>query len=156
MRRIDREIKDLTKIKEILDKSTFLHLALLDGEYPYVLPLNYGYEFQGDTLVLYVHGAREGKKWELVRKNSHVSFALECDVAAVSGGEVPCKYGTRYASVMGGGTAEIVEDDAEKRRALEVLMKHQTGKEFVFTKEMTDAVTVMKVIVKSFTGKSRE
>ena len=155
MRRTDREISDVEKIKEILNRSTYLHLALSDGEYPYVLPLNFGYEFQGKTLALYIHGATEGKKWELLRKDPHVSFALECGVVPVSGGEIPCKYGARYASVMGRGMAAVVEDGAEKRHALEVLMKHQTGKDFAITEEMADTVTVMKVNVEAFTGKSR-
>ena len=155
MRRTDREISDVEKIKEILNRSTYLHLALSDGEYPYVLPLNFGYEFQGKTLALYIHGATEGKKWELLRKDPHVSFALECGVAPVSGGEIPCKYGARYASVMGRGMAAMVENSAEKRHALEVLMKHQTGKGFAITDEMADTVAVMKVIVDEFTGKSR-
>ena len=45
MRRKDREIVDITEILEIIGKADVLHLGLFDGEYPYVVPLHYGYEY---------------------------------------------------------------------------------------------------------------
>ena len=43
MRRKDREITDIQKIKEILSKARYLHLGLFEGVYPYVVPIHYVY-----------------------------------------------------------------------------------------------------------------
>ncbi len=80
---------------------------------------------------------------------------LECDVELVSGGENPCKYGSAYASVIGRGIAEIVEDDQEKVKALELLMKNQTGRTFGIDPRMAASVAVLKVSLSGFTAKSR-
>ena len=45
MRRRDREVTDLTEIKAIVEKNMILHLGLFDEEFPYVIPLHYGYEY---------------------------------------------------------------------------------------------------------------
>ena len=67
MRRSDREITDEKKIAEILDTAKILHLGMVDGDRPYVLPLHYGYEFRDGALVFYMHGAKEGRKLEILR-----------------------------------------------------------------------------------------
>ena len=41
-----------------------MHLGLFDEGYPYVVPLHYGYIFDGGKLVFYVHCANEGHKLE--------------------------------------------------------------------------------------------
>ena len=155
MRRKDREITEREQIVQILDKSRIVHLALFNEKYPYVLPMNFGYEFQGDTLILYVHGATEGHKWDLLRRDPHVAFALECDLVPVSGGDIPCKYGEKYASVMGCGIGELLAAGQEKNHALEVLMKHQTGREFSITAEMCENVSVMKLVAESYSAKRK-
>ena len=35
----------------------------MDGDYPYVVPLHFGYEIVDDILYIYVHGYHEGKKF---------------------------------------------------------------------------------------------
>ena len=41
---------------------------------------------------------------------------MECDVLAFDG-NAACQYGTSYASIMGEGRAEILEDTEEKERS---------------------------------------
>ena len=101
MRRKDREITDIETIRSILDKAKVLHLAMIDGDRPYVVPLHYGYTLQEGRLTLYLHSAKEGRKLDVLRKNDRVAFVLETDVSLISGGELACKYGSAYASVMG-------------------------------------------------------
>ena len=62
MRRKDREITDIHKIEKILSSAKYLHLGVLDDEYPYVVPLHYGYQINGGKLTFYVHSAKEGHK----------------------------------------------------------------------------------------------
>ena len=155
MRRKDREITDETAIRAILDKAQVLHLAMIDGDRPYVVPLHYGYSLIDGRLTMYLHSAKEGRKLDVLQKNGRVAFVLETDVASISGGEIPCKYGAAYASVMGEGKAVFLTDPAKKAAALQILMRTQTGRAFAFTTEMTASVAVIRVDVDSFTAKAR-
>ena len=155
MRRKDREVTDREAIRAILDKAKVLHLAMIDNGRPYVVPLHYGYTLVDNGLTLYLHGAKEGRKLDVLRKNDRVAFVLETDVSPVSGGDIPCKYGEAYASVMGEGTAVLLDDPVQKIEALQILMKTQTGREFAFTPAMAESVAVIRVNVDSFTAKAR-
>ena len=156
MRRKDREITDETAIRAILDKAQVLHLAMIDGDRPYVVPLHYGYTLENGVLTLYLHSAKEGRKLDVLQKNARVAFELETDVSLVSGGDLPCKYGAAYASVMGEGRATILTDPVEKTDALTMLMKTQTGRNFYITEAMTDTVAVLRIDVETFTAKARQ
>ena len=155
MRRKDREITDIQQILSIIDKAKILRLGLFDRDYPYVVPLHYGYEFFENRLVFYMHSAKEGHKLELIAKNPRVCVELDCDVELISGGEVPCMYGSSFASVIGRGMAEIVSDEQEKSKGLSLLVKHQTGRDFAFTAEMAATVAVIRVTLNIFTAKAR-
>lgn len=154
MTRREREITDMNKILEILDKSKVLHLGLVDGDEAYVVPMNYGYTYENDKLTLYLHGARRGRKIDLMRANPKVFFEMECDLNPFEG-DVACKYGLSYSSIMGRGLAEIVEDPEEKMKALTFLMKTQTGKDFEFNEKLVSVVAVIRIDVSEFTAKHR-
>lgn len=155
MRRTDREVTNLNEILQIVDKAKILRLGLFDDESPYVVPLHYGYAYRDGRLVFYMHAAKEGRKLDLIRKNPNVCVELDCDVAPISGGDVPCKYGSTFASVIGRGRAEILEDAEEKITGLKLLMRNQTGRDFEFDRKMADAVAIIRVTVPSFTAKAK-
>lgn len=154
MRKREREVTDEQTIREILEESRVLHLGLADADMPYVVPMNYGYIYENGKLTLYMHGATEGYKYEVIRRNPKVSFAMECDVVPFEG-KMPCQYGTSYASIMGHGKAAIVENVDEKIQALTVLMKTQTGKDFAFNEKLVSIVSVIRVDVETFSAKKR-
>lgn len=155
MRRKDREITDLSEIEKIIRKARVLHLGLVDGDAPYVVPLHYGYTLENGKLTFYLHGAKEGRKLDLIRANPKAWVEIDTDEVPISGGDVACKYGASYASVMGGGTVTIVEDETEKIRGLNVLMKTQTGREFPIDGRMAAGVAVIRIDIDAFTAKSR-
>ena len=155
MRRKDREVTEIQEILHIVDEAKILHLGLMDEGYPYIVPMHYGYEFEDGTFVFYLHSAKEGHKLDLIQKDAHVCVELETNVELVSGGEVPCMYGAAFASVIGKGTAGLVEEESEKIKALELLMKNQTGRAFEITGKMAESVEVIRVMVKEFTAKRR-
>lgn len=157
MRRKDREITDQQQILSLLDKTRFLHLGLFDGDYPYIVPLHYGYTWdEADRqLTFYMHCAKEGHKLELIAANPHAFVELENDVELVSGGDVACRYGSYYTSLMARGMAHILPPGKEKEQALEILMKHQTGRDFVITSAMAESVAVIKFTAQDFTAKAR-
>lgn len=152
--RREREVTDINEILKILDKTKIAHIGLVDGDEPYVVPMNYGYTYEDDTLTLYLHGATEGKKLDLMRANPKVFFSIECDIEPFSG-QVACQYGTSYSSVMGKGIAEILETPEEKMNGLTLFMKSQTGIAFEFNERLVSAVSVIKINVTQFTAKHR-
>ena len=154
MRRKDREITDAGEIREILARARVMHLGLYDGEYPYVVPMHCGFTFEDGKLALYAHCAKEGRKLDLIRRDGRVFVEIDTDEALVPGAAA-CSWGACYASVMGRGRAAIVDDEDEKCRALALLMKTQTGKEFSFTPAMAAAVTVLRVDVEEYSAKAR-
>ncbi len=154
MTRREREVTDITEIKDILDRSKIVHVGMIDGDEPYVVPMNYGYTIEDGVLTLYLHGARRGRKIDAMRANPKVFFEMECDLVPFES-DVACKYGLAYASVMGRGTAEILEDMDEKRRGLSIFMKTQTGKDFSFDDRMAEVVSVIKITALEFTAKRR-
>ena len=156
MRRKDREITEINDILKIIEKAKILHLGLFDREYPYVVPLHYGFEFVNGTLLFFMHSATEGYKLDLIRGNPNVCVALECDIELVSGEDVPCKYGSTFASVIGRGEAKLVDDEQEKIRGLKLLMKNQTGCDFEIDSKMASCVEIIKVTVLNFTAKARK
>ena len=155
MRRKDREVTDIRQIENIIEKAKVVHIGMIDDGVPYVVPMQYGYVFTDGALTLYLHSAQEGRKIGCIKKNPNVFIELETDIALISGGDIPCKYSSAYASVMGNGTAKIVEDPKEKVFGLESIMKTQTGKAFTVSEEMAAAVSVIKISVPRVTAKSR-
>lgn len=150
----ERQVTDLATIRTILDTAKVLHLGMVDGDEPYIVPMNYGYTLEEGKLTLYLHGATTGRKLELIRKNPKVFFCLECDVTPFEG-KLPCQYGTVYSSVMGRGIAHIVEDVQQKQDAMTILMKTQTGKDFTFNEKLVSIVSVIRIDIESFTAKHR-
>ncbi len=152
--RREREVKDINEIIRILDTAKVVHVGMCVDNEPYVVPMNYGYSMDDGKLTVYLHGALTGKKIDMMRQNPHVHFEMDCEIVPFEG-DVACRYGISYSSVMGRGTAEIVEDVEQKKQALSMLMKTQTGKDFIFEDKMTAFVSVIKITASEFTAKHR-
>lgn len=152
MRKSQREIKDLDAIVEVLNKCQTMRLGLCDGEFPYVVPLSFGWERQGDRICVYFHCAKEGKKIELIAKSNAVT--VEADVL---NGYVKTERGVTadYESIIAHGRArEVVGDDAV--RGIELLLEHcgitgYSARDCV----KTDVVAVFRIDIETITGKKR-
>ena len=153
MRRTDREIKDFEEIVKVIEKCEICRLAFNDGDYPYILPLNFGMQLENGKIVFYFHGAEEGKKYELIAKNGKASFEMDCStklVTILEDGNCTME----YESVIGQGSVEILPD-GEKERALDILMKHYHKEDFPYNKAIIPRTTVFKMTVDTCTGKRR-
>ena len=154
MTRRERQITDISEITKILDKAKVVHVGLVDEGRPYVVPMNYGYTLENGKLTLYLHGATEGRKLDIIRKNPEVCAEIDCDIVPIEG-DIACRYGISYSSIMAEGCAHILDNIDEKREGLKILMKTQTGKDFDFTEKMVNVVSVIRIDVSSFTAKHR-
>ncbi|MBN2281929.1 MAG: pyridoxamine 5'-phosphate oxidase family protein [Candidatus Marinimicrobia bacterium] len=150
MRKHDREIKDRSKLKEILKSANVVRIAIMDGDKPYIVPLNYGYHEN----CLYIHCATEGKKLDLLRHNIHVCFEVE-DSVRIIGGEKACKWTTSFRSIIGYGDIEIIEDNQQKIEALKILMSHFGAPHLhEFDKKNVKITTILKLKITEMTGKA--
>jgi nitroimidazol reductase NimA-like FMN-containing flavoprotein (pyridoxamine 5'-phosphate oxidase superfamily) len=154
MTKRERQVTDPEQIRHILDTARVLHLGLAVNNEPYVVPLNYGYIMENGKLVLYLHSAQRGKKLDMLRANPNVFFEMDCDRVPFES-KLPCQYGMVYSSIMGRGVATIVEDVEEKKRAMTILMKTQSGKDFEFNDRLVSMVAVVRVDVSEYTAKHR-
>ena len=154
MTKRERQITDPDQITDILNRGKVLHLGLCANNEPYVVPMNYGYTTQNGKLVVYLHSAVRGKKLDMIAANPKVFFEIDCDIVPFEG-VLPCQYGITYSSVMGSGIAQIVEDVEEKKKAMSILMKTQTGKDFSFVDRLVSMVAVIRIDVSEYTAKHR-
>ena len=154
MTKRERQITAPQQIRHILDTAKVLRLGLAVDNEPYVVPMNYGYTMEGDRLTLYLHSAVRGKKLDMVCANPKVFFELDCDLTPFEG-RLPCQYGMSYSSLMGRGTARMVEDVEEKKKAMSILMKTQTDKDFSFEDRLVSIVSVIRIDVAEYTAKHR-
>ena len=153
MRRSDRELRDPGQLLEIIDACKVFRLAMAAEGRPYLVPLNFGYAYEGGQFEFYFHSALQGRKLDLLRQNPQVCFELDCGHALVPA-DLPCGYSYRYASVIGEGTVELVEEPARKVLYLQRLLRHQTGRDFPLQEEQAASVAVGRILVHSLTGKA--
>lgn len=155
MRRKDREVTDIDEIQQIFEDCKVCRIGIMDEEGPYIVPMNYGYVKEEGKVILYFHGAREGKKIDLIRKNPKVGIELDYKHELVEG-ELACQYSYYFASIIGKGTASIIDNPKEKLKALNVIMKHQTGRnfdEFQKNPKLEKAVAIIRVELNSYSCK---
>lgn len=155
MRRSDREIKDREQIIQVMEKCDVCRLALHDEEYPYILPLNFGMKAEDGQIVLYFHGAAEGKKFELMEKDNRAGFEMDCSHELVlTEGKDGCSCTMKYESVVGQGRLEPVPEE-EKYEALCALMGHYHKEEHPFSRAVMTRTRVFKLVVERMSGKTR-
>jgi nitroimidazol reductase NimA-like FMN-containing flavoprotein (pyridoxamine 5'-phosphate oxidase superfamily) len=149
MRRSDKEIADSNIVQDVLVNSQICRLGLVDKGEAYIVPVNYAFK----DGYIYVHSAAEGRKIELLKKNPTVTFEVEYSSEIVKG-EVPCKWGTKYRSIMGRGTVVIHDDIESKRNGLDLIMKKYGGEVSPQYDESGLAkVVLLKIKVESLSAK---
>lgn len=152
MRRKEREVTDLTRIREILEECEVCHLGLVEDGKAYVVPLNFGYTLEDGKLSLYFHSAASGRKVEILRKNPMAAFSIDRSYHLITGPR-GCDYSMTYASIMGEGRVQLIETREEKRKMLFNLMKKFHGEHLPLEEKHIDAVLMLKLEVDSFTAK---
>ena len=153
MRRSDREITDFQELITVMRGCDVCRRALHDEPYPYFLPLNFGLEVDGETVRLYFHGANTGTKYDLIAKNPNVAFERDRGHARILDEE----HGNctlTYESGIGQGRISVVPD-ADKERALRVLMAQYRAPDFPYSQAVIPATTVLCLTVEHMTGKRR-
>jgi hypothetical protein len=150
MRRQDKEITERDTIERLLDDALVLHLGLVDDGRPYVVPLNFGRE--GDAL--YVHCAAQGRKLRCLAAQPAVCVAVERLDRVTKGASACGEWTSHYESVIGFGTARVVDDAAERERGLQAIMAKYSGRrDWSFKPEMLAKTVVVRIDLEQITGK---
>ncbi len=140
LRRKEKEIADPGEMKAILAGTQYITLALCKENDPYLVTLSHGYD-PGQNAI-YFHCAQEGKKKEYLLANGRV-----WGQAIVDHGYVQGRCDHLFASVQFGGRVVFVEDAAEKRHGLGVMIRQlEREPERVAAAQVTDA-SVAKVCI---------
>lgn len=148
MRRKDREIIDKKAIEAILNKADICHLAFNDKDYPYVVPMNFGYR-DGS---LYFHSATKGRKLDLIKKNGRVAFEISIYDGPHKGG-APCGWNFSYRCVMGVGKISIIKDPVQKRKAVNILIKHYSKAKYKLLADRMKNMVMLRLDITKMTGK---
>ena len=149
MRRKDKEIQARDEIVEIIEKTTVCRLGLCRDNSPYVVPLNFGYR----DGCLYIHCAKEGRKMDMIRANPRICFEIDTDLEVIRA-EKPCDWGMKFASVIGFGTASVLEEPEEKKGGLDAIMEHYSSKpQQPYPESYLKHTAVIRVEVEEMTGK---
>ena len=147
------EIIDPEIISDMLADIEFGTLALCCDNKPYSVPLNF-VEIKGEV---FFHGAKKGKKIDILKENSYASFSvvesyslLPSYFSTDDGKACPATH--MFKSIIIDGKIEFVENYDEKSNALEGLMQklQKEGKYIPLNNEMykkaINAVCVYKLI----------
>ena len=108
-----RQALSREEVSSVLYRGTSGVLALSgDDNYPYAVPISYVYDGEN----IYFHCAKSGHKLDVIQQNEKVSFCV-IDQDKI----VPDEYTSYFRSVIVFGRAEVIEDEKEKRTAIEKL-----------------------------------
>ena len=153
MRRTDRAVQDPAQEEEILRACDVLRLGLVDRGLAYVVPLCFGIVREHGVLTFYVHCADTGRKLDLLEANPRAAFEMDTD-HVLRPGDAACGWSMGYRSAMGVASLRRVEDPEEKRRGLDAIMAHYTGKgSWPYPAAALDRVTVLALWVEEISYK---
>ncbi len=150
----ERAHYDRETVYAILDAGFLCHVGyVIDGQ-PFVTPTAYWRE--GDHV--YWHGSSASRMLRTVKEGVPVCFTvshLDGMVMARSG----FHHSVNYRSVMAFGSAELVDGEAEKERALEAFIEHLTPGRWAelrpITKQELKATTVVRLKLSEVSAKVR-
>jgi len=116
-RRPDQAITDPDEQMAIIRRCKHLTIAMARGGEPYLATVNYGYDEAARAF--FFHSSTVGKKIEILRENPLVWGQIMEDLGYCDG---RCQHAFRTLQFC--GRVLLVEDPAEKRRALSLMIEH--------------------------------
>ena len=154
MRKADREIKSRDEIIEIIKRCDVCRLAFNNGEYPYIIPLNFGIEVDDKKIILYFHSALEGTKVDIMKREMKATFEMDCN-HELQYYEDRGYCTMAYESVIGRGKIKILSEE-EKMEALKKLMaQYHKDKEAYFNPAAIPRTLVYCLEVEEMTAKRK-
>ncbi len=152
MRREQREIKEINQIVDLINNTNTIRIGINDTPYPYVLPVSFGYEIIDNNITFYFHGAKIGKKAELLAHNQFVCVEGDIFIRYMDTiRSVTCL----YESFIGFGKCEILENENEIIHGLQLILDHCGYSNHIIDNKYLPATNVYKVEIQELTAKHR-
>lgn len=151
MRRKEREVMDFSEITDILSRCQTVRIAMKGEEYPYMVPVSFGFEVIDGKIVIYVHGASVGLKNDYLAEDNRV--CVEADIFYKI---EPTERGitTRYESVIGFGHYEQLTTKEDKIMALRIMTERYGFCDYPLDRcRGLEMANVFRIVVEKVSGK---
>lgn len=153
---VNKEITDITEIERILKEAKVCRLALMNGEYPYIIPMCFGYKLDGGQLELYFHSAPTGQKIDLIKKNNLAGFEMDCLTGIVKD-ESRCSVTAIYECMTGTGFVEIINGIEKLTGLTSIISKYDDVKqEHKFSEQALNGMVLIKLTAENFCCRSHQ
>ena len=144
-----KQFMDHGEIEAFLHQQETGHLATIGPGGPYLVPLHFIYR-EGNICF---HCGPRGRKLDNLKSDPRVCFQTE-EMTGIIPHELPCRYNTRYTSVIVEGNAEEVVDPGEKVTILnDIALKYKKEEPFTLALENVDKTMVVKIVPTHIAGK---
>jgi len=152
MMHADRQVADPVLIRKMLDLAETCTVALHDEPYPYIVPMNFGYEWEEDPEI-YLHCAAEGHRMRLIRENPRAACNINVFVNRY-GGKPYRNEKQDYRSVSVFGRLEIVLGEEERKNALNAICR-QAGAPLLKRAPKNENLIVLRLRADQITAKAQ-
>ncbi len=123
-------LEDRAEIENVIAHCDICYVGMVDGNEPYVIPMNFGYKDN----IIYLHSAPEGRCIRLLEKNNRVCITFSNGHKLVfQHPQVACSYRMKSHSVIAYGNVNFVEDKEKKVDALNIIMGQYSDKIFQYS-----------------------
>lgn len=147
----EREITDYDEIDRVLSSSRVCRISLINGEWPYIIPMCFGYNLNGGKLELFFRCEEKGKKMDLIKNNSNAAFEVDKLLEIVNDKDYYGFAVPSYRSITGTGVIEVTTG-IEKITGLDYIMKKygETPKEGKLPEQVLNTFAVLKLTAGEF------
>lgn len=143
-------------ISKLLREARICRIALMNGEYPYIIPMCFGYVLEGEHLELYFHSSPKGKKIDLIKKNNIAGFEID-HLSDIIKDETDCSVSALYECITGTGTVEIINGIEKLTGLTAIISKYDEEKtEHKFSEKALNSMTLIKLTAGRFHYRTHE
>jgi len=128
LRRKDLEVTGKENIDPILQACRVCRIAMISEGKPYILPMVFGYEWEGERLVLYLHCGLKGRKNDALRSCPQTCFEMDREEGLIGEGGPAHRHSRAFSCIIGEGAVEFAENNDQRRYGFDRIMEHQTGR----------------------------
>jgi nitroimidazol reductase NimA-like FMN-containing flavoprotein (pyridoxamine 5'-phosphate oxidase superfamily)/MOSC domain-containing protein YiiM len=159
VRREDRAVNDETWIKQFLHSAGVGVVATVHDGQPFINQNLFVYDEEAHAI--YTHTARKGRTRANVEEHEKVSFSI-MEMGRLLPADEALEFSVEYAGVVVFGTAEMVEDEAESYRALQLLLDKyaphlHAGQHYrPSTTEEIKRTSVFRIKIETWSAKKKE
>lgn len=159
VRRRDKVVTDETWIRAFLHSCPMGVLATVHDGQPFTN--SNLFVFDEDANVIYLHSARVGRTRANVERQERVCFSAS-EMGRLLPAETALEFNVEYAGVVVFGRAAMVEDEAEKERALQALLNKyaphlRPGRDYrAPVPDELERTSVFRIDIDSWSGKRME